>query len=74
MPFRSNDFIGSYTPDQLDKLQSIYNEVCAILGECPTTGERREVIAKAVIRLTEQGETAPHQIAHTINLLAPVIY
>lgn len=74
MPFRSKDYIGSYTPEQLDMLQNMYNEVCAILDECPTTGEKREIIAKAVIRLTEQGDKDPIQIAHTIKLLAPIMY
>lgn len=74
MPLKKACYVGAYTPDQLDTLQSTYNEVCAILGECPTSGERRDVIAKGVIRLTEQGEKDPRQIAHTIRLISPVIY
>ncbi len=73
MPFRSNQHIGTYTPEQLDKLQTMYNEVCVILGECPSTGKRRDTIAKWVIRLTSQGEKDPAQIAHTIRLMAPIM-
>lgn len=73
MPFRSNQYSGTYTPEQLEKLQSMYNEVCAILEESPSTGERRDTIAKWVIRLTSQGEKDPAQIAHTIRLMAPIM-
>ena len=73
MPFRSNKYIGTYTPEQLEQLQIMYNEVCTILDECPTTGERRDIIAKWVIRLTSQGEKDPTQIAHTIKLMAPIL-
>ena len=73
MPFRSNQYSGTYTPEQLEKLQSMYNEVCAILEESRSTSERRDTIAKWVIRLTSQGEKDPAQIAHTIRLMAPIM-
>lgn len=74
MPFTKSDYLGSYTPSQLDTLQSAYNEVCHILNRCPLTDENREVLARTVIRIYEQGQKDPHIIARKIAEIEELLF
>lgn len=66
MPFNKSDYLGIYKPEQLKTLQAAYNEVCEILGQCPTTDENQHQLARTVIRIYESGIQDPHEIAQLI--------
>lgn len=66
MPFRKSDYLGIYKPDELNTLQAAYNETCEIRGNCPTTDDDENKLARTVIRIYESGIHDPHQIAKLI--------
>lgn len=66
MPFKKADIVGAYTPEQLHMLQQAYDEVCNILGRCPTSDENKDVLARAVINIYKSGEKDPQKIAKLI--------
>ncbi|HWD12017.1 hypothetical protein P8H26_01390 [Pseudochrobactrum sp. sp1633] len=66
MPFQKSDYLGIYKPEQLDTLQTAYDEVCEILGYCPTTDDNKNQLARTVIRIYESGIQNPHEIARLI--------
>ena len=67
MPFQKSDYLGIYKPDQLKTLKAAYNEVCEILGYCPTTDENKDELARTVMRIYESGIQTPHEIAKLIT-------
>ncbi len=66
MEFSRNKYSGTFTAEQVAILQSAYNEVCKILGRCPTTDTNKEALARAIISLFEQGNTDPKHMAGSI--------
>ncbi|WP_245257278.1 MULTISPECIES: hypothetical protein [Pseudochrobactrum] len=66
MPFQKTDYLGIYKPEQIKTLQTAYNEVCEILGYCPTTDENKDQLARTVIRIYESGIKDPKEIAGLI--------
>lgn len=66
MPFQKSDYLGVYKPEQLKVLQAAYDEVCEILGCCPTTTNNKDQLARTVIRIFESGIQDPHRIAELI--------
>ncbi|MCF7644911.1 hypothetical protein KQ944_08490 [Bacillus subtilis] len=66
MPFQKSDYLGVYKPDQVNLLQSAYDETCELLGHCPLTDEDKNRLAHTVIRIYESGIHDPHEIAELI--------
>lgn len=66
MAFSGNKYSGTFTPEEVTILQSTYDEVCKILGRCPTTDTNKEQLARAIISMFEQGNTEPKYMAGNI--------
>lgn len=54
MPFKSAEYTGVFTPDDLKALQDTYSRCCDLLGQCPTGPEDKDRLARFVIRAFEQ--------------------
>ncbi|MEN5277324.1 hypothetical protein ABE527_10265 [Brucella sp. TWI432] len=67
MPFRSDQFIGTYNPDQLKALQTAYHETCALLGRTTQTEAEVQELAKRIYHIYDSGIEDPTQIARIIK-------
>lgn len=54
MLFKSADYRGVFTPDDLKAMQDAYNRCCDLLGQCPTIPDDKDRLARLVIRAFEQ--------------------
>ena len=55
-------------------LQQAYDEVCNILGRCPTSDENKDVLARAVINIYKSGEKDPQKIAKLISEIEEYLF
>ena len=54
MPFKSEEYRGVFTADDLNALQDAYSRCCDLLGQCPSTNDGKYKLARFVIRAFEQ--------------------
>ncbi|WP_143850975.1 hypothetical protein [Brucella thiophenivorans] len=66
MPFRTDQFVGTYKPAQMRALQRAYLETCILLGVSSPTEVETLKIAKMVYKIYDSGVEEPYQIARLI--------
>lgn len=67
MPFRTDEFVGTYKPEQLRALQRAYAETCVLLNVSAPRAEEALKIAKQVYRIYDSGIEDPQEIARIIR-------
>ena len=67
MPFRSDLFLRTYNPKQLQALQSAYRETCKLLGRSSLTETEAHKLAKRIYMVYDSGIENPTDIARVIQ-------
>ncbi|WP_273727487.1 hypothetical protein [Brucella gallinifaecis] len=67
MPFRTDQFVGTYKPEQLRALQRAYVETCVLLNVSSPTATEALKIAKQVYKIYDSGIEDPYEIARIIR-------
>ena len=72
MPFSRDVYLGRFTPEELNDLQSAYLLSCERLNRCAITSPFRDEMAREITQIFECGIKDPARIAEIMVKVASV--